>query len=74
MPGDTIKSVLNGHRQRLMSLPGVTGVGQGECEHKPCIKIYVARKTGALLKQLPATLDGYPVSIEESGEFRALST
>ena len=39
---------------------------------QPCIKIYVARKTPELLGQIPATIAGHPVAIEETGPFKAL--
>ncbi len=45
---------------------------QGLCDGSPCIKIYVARKTPELLGQLPATIAGHPVVIEETDEFKAL--
>jgi hypothetical protein len=73
-PAKTIESVLKEHGNRLMSLPGVMGVAQGQCGQKPCIKVYVARKTRGLLQQIPPTLDGYAVSIEQSGKFHALDT
>jgi hypothetical protein len=72
MPSKTIESVLKEHGNRLMSLPGVMGIAQGQLRQKPCIKVYVARKTDELLRQIPSTLEGYTVSVEESGEFRAL--
>ena len=39
---------------------------------RPCIEIYVARKTPELLAQIPATIPGHPVVIEETGAFKAL--
>ena len=45
---------------------------QGLCDGAPCIKIYVARKTPELLGQIPATIAGHPVVIEETGAFKAL--
>ncbi len=56
----------------LMKIEGVVGTAQGLCEGAPCIKIYVAKKTPELLRQIPATIAGHPVVIEETGEFRAL--
>ncbi len=56
----------------LMKIEGVVGTAQGLCEGAPCIKIYVAKKTPELLGQLPATIAGHPVSVEETGEFKAL--
>ncbi len=45
---------------------------RGLCDGAPCIKIYVARKTPGLLAQIPATIAGHPVVIEETGPFKAL--
>lgn len=72
MKPDTIEAVLRAHRDRLMSLEGVAGVAIGECNARPCIKVYVSQKGSAVLNQIPAVLGGYPVNIERSGEFRAL--
>jgi len=72
MPGKTIEMVLKEHTNDLMSLPGVVGTAQGLCSGKPCVKVYVVKKTSDLVKQIPATLDGYAVEIQETGEIRAL--
>ena len=55
-----------------MKIEGVVGAAQGLREGSPRIKIYVARKTPGLLAQLPATIAGHPVAVEETGEFKAL--
>lgn len=67
-----IQEVLKEHTNRLMSLTGVVGTAIGECSGQPCIKVFVVQKTPTLLQQIPATLDGYPVAVEVSGEIRAL--
>ncbi len=72
MPEKTIEAVLKEHTNTLMSLPGVVGTAQGECAGKPCIKVFVVKKTSDLLKQIPATLDGYAVEIQVTGEIKAL--
>jgi hypothetical protein len=72
MTGKTIKSVIKSHSQKLMSLPGVIGVAQGECECQPCIKVYIIGKTEELIYQIPSALEGYTVVVEESGGFQAL--
>jgi hypothetical protein len=72
MPAKTIKDVLKEHTKDLMSLPGVVGTAQGLCDDKPCIKIFVIEKTPELDAKIPENLEGYPVSIEETGEIRAL--
>ena len=56
----------------LMKIEGVVGTAQGRCEGAPCIKVYVAKKTPELLRQIPAAIAGHPVAVEETGEFKAL--
>jgi hypothetical protein len=68
----TIEEVLKENSKELLSVPGVVGTAQGLCDNRPCIKVYVTRKTPALKKKIPDILKGYPVMIEETGEFRTL--
>jgi hypothetical protein len=68
MPEKTIEEVL----KKYTPEPGVVGTSQGLCDGQPCIKVFVVEKTGDLQQELPSTLEGYPVVIEETGRFRAL--
>jgi hypothetical protein len=61
------------HRDWLMATPGVVGVAEGMCNGKPCIKLFVLRKNQPEIRALPTTLDGYAISIEVTGEFKALA-
>ena len=72
MPSKPIEKVLEEHTNELMSIKGVIGTAEGLCNGKPCIKVYVIKKTRQLIQRIPTTLEGYPVVIEETGEFRAL--
>ncbi len=74
MPGRNIKEVLKKHTVELMEVPGVTGVAEGESQGRPCIRVFVLDRNTELLRRIPDTLEGYPVQVEESGEFRALGT
>lgn len=67
-----IEDVMNEHVDRLMTTPGVVGVGIGECAGTPCIKVFVSRSTPALVAQIPDKLEGHDVMVEETGEFRPL--
>lgn len=69
-----IESVFEKHKSRLMAIRGVVGVGIGKYEGKPCIKVYIAKKTDKLLGQIPSNLEGYRVGTEETGEIHALGT
>lgn len=72
MEGRTIEEVLKAHTGQLMSLPGVVGTAQGLCSGRPCIKVYIVKKSAELGRNIPDTIEGYPVMVEESGEFKAL--
>ena len=69
-----IRGVLKRHTDELMAVPGVVGVAEGECLGKPCIKVFVMNKTRELIRQIPKTIEGFLLQIEESGEFQALDT
>ena len=68
----TIAEALKDLTDRVMSIPGVVGTAEGLCEGKPCLKVFLAKKTPELLQQIPAVLEGYPVTTEETETFRAL--
>lgn len=72
MPTKTIEEVLEENTPELMSIPGVVGTAQGLCDDKPCIKVYVIKKRPKLERKIPGRLEGYPVSVEETGKIRAL--
>ena len=72
MPQKTIEQVLQDHTDNLMTLSGVVGTAQGECNGKPCVIVFVVEKTAELLRQIPSVLEGYPVEVDETGEIKAL--
>ena len=72
MQQKSIQAVLEEHVEKLMSLPGVVGTGQGERDGKPCISVFVVKASPEILKNIPPELRGYPVDVRETGEFKAL--
>ena len=74
MPRRNIREVLKRHTDELMAVPGVVGIAEGESQGMPCIKLFVVDRNSELLRQIPDTLEGYLLQVEESGEFRALGT
>ncbi|NIR48464.1 hypothetical protein GWO43_08595 [candidate division KSB1 bacterium] len=73
MSSKSIQDVLKEHGRTLMDIPGVEGVGQGLTDDdQDCVRVFVSSMTPEVKKQVPKTLDGYPVIIEVTGEFKAL--
>jgi hypothetical protein len=72
MPEKSIAEVLQAHTKELMAVSGVVGVGEGSSRGKACIRVFVSKTSPRLLKKIPASLEGYAVYLEETGEFKAL--
>jgi hypothetical protein len=69
----SIDTVKEAHTPDLMKIPGVVGVYVGETDDGIMyIGVMVKKKTPELERQIPATLEGYPVHIEETGEIKPL--
>ena len=69
----TIDEVLKIHTESLMSISGVVGTAIGRREGKPCIRVLVIRKTPQLMKKIPSAIEGYAVTVQETGRIRALN-
>lgn len=66
----TIEEALRANEETLMSLPGVQGIGIGEKDGKPVIRVFMDSTTpGAShsVEQIPGELEGYALDIEEIG-------
>jgi hypothetical protein len=70
MSSKEIGLALKEHTEALMSLPGVVGTGQGLCDNRPCIKVFVTEHSPDLEEKVNTILKGYPVVIQETGRFR----
>ena len=72
MPNKTIEQVLKDRTDEWMAIPGVEGTAIGLFENEPCIRIFTSSNPQELRPKIPSTVEGYPVIIEETGQFRAL--
>lgn len=68
----SIEQVIKTNAGELMSIPGVIGIGQGLCDDKPCIKVFVDKKTPQSDHRIPETIEGFTVDIVQSGVFHTL--
>lgn len=66
-----IEDVLRRNEERLMSIPGVVGVGIGEINKVPTVIVMVKKMGPELKKKIPDRLEGFGVKIEETGEITA---
>jgi hypothetical protein len=73
-PRRDINAVLAAHDKQLLAIPGVVGVYVATLEDRrtPCLKVMLAKDTPELRSAIPPTIEGYPVSVEVTGEIRAL--
>lgn len=69
MKGGNVHDVLERHKTELMTIPGVIGVAEGRCDGRPCIRIFVIKKATESESRIPSRIEGFPVSLEETGEF-----
>ena len=71
---DAVRRVKERHEGRLLSIPGVIGVGVGVSEKaigQAVVEIYVKESTESLRQALPKSLDSVELKIVETGEIRA---
>lgn len=73
MTDKSIKYILKKHTDKLMSIPGVVGTGEGLYNNSPCIKVYVVKKTPELENKIPNIIEDYVVDVEETGVYQAFS-
>lgn len=74
MSDRTIEEVLQANTEKWMAIPGVVGTAIGKCGEEVCIRVFVARKTPEIAREIPSRVEGYIVDIEETGPFEARDT
>ena len=74
MVGKTIEQVFNEKTDEWMAIPGVEGAAIGIFNNRPCIKIFASIKPEELRFKIPSTAENFPVIIEKTGTFNALSS
>lgn len=64
---DEIVAVKERNESWLLSLPGVVGVGIGDCGRQECIKVYIEENTPDPTRQIPQQLEGCLIDVEVTG-------
>lgn len=71
MQKKSIQEIIQKYDDVWLSIPGVEGIGIGELDKKPCIVIFASIPEDKLGKQIPKYIEGYPVTVKETGTFEA---
>ena len=72
MGKQSIKEVIETHRDEFMALEGVEGIGQGKTDSgDPCVVIFLSQSAEQMEPPLPDSLEGYPVELKVTGRFEA---
>ena len=66
----SIEEVKTQQESSLMSVPGVVGVGIGECNGRPCLTVYLEKETPES-KTIPTEIEGFKVGKEVTGQITA---
>ncbi len=69
-----LAEVLRSRTPELLAISGVVGTGEGRLEGRPAFLVLVVRDTAELRARIPAEIEGYPVSIQVTGEIRKLDS
>lgn len=69
----SIEEVLAAHTDSLMAIRGVEGVGEALCDDTPCIRIYASELTSEIEREVPDTIEGYPIDVEVTGRIEPRS-
>jgi hypothetical protein len=64
--GDDVMMVLERYSTKLLSIPGVTGCGMGDCQGVLCIHVYVLSSHPEAKQTIPQELEGFKVEIYET--------
>ncbi len=67
-----INDVKKKYEKKIMTIPGVVGIGIRKLDDQDAITVLVAERTEIINQQIPQQLKGFPVIIQESGTFHAL--
>jgi hypothetical protein len=75
-PKRDINAVLAAHDKELLAIPDVVGAYVGTLEDRRtlCLKVMLARRNPEAEREIPRTIEGYPVITEVTGEIRPLGT
>lgn len=71
-PSNALADLLARHQDQFLAIEGVVGLGVGERpDGTTVLAVYVIQDSSELRRRIPATVEGIPTEVHESGEFVA---
>ena len=70
---DNLGKIITDKGELIMALEDVVGIGEGQCDGSPCIRVFLARENAASIAKIKELLAGIPFAADVSGEFLASS-
>ena len=72
-PDQSLSLVIARNAEKLMGIPGVVGVYEGETGGKPVLRVMVVARADSILRRIPDALEGYPVEVEVGGPIKPMN-
>jgi len=69
----SLSLVIARNAEKLMGIPGVVGVYEGETAGKPVLRVMVLSRADSTVQRIPKTLEGYDVEVEVSGPIKPMN-
>lgn len=69
----SLSLVIARNATKLMGIPGVVGVYEGESGGKPVLRVMVLSRADSTMEKIPKTLEGYDVEVEVSGPVKPMN-
>jgi hypothetical protein len=69
----SLSLVIARNATKLMGIPGVVGVYEGQSEGKPVLRVMVLSRADSTMEKIPKTLEGYDVEVEVSGPVKPMN-
>ena len=69
----SLSLVIARNATKLMGIPGVVGVYEGETGGKPVLRVMVLSRADSTVSRIPKTLEGYDVEVEVSGPIKPMN-
>jgi len=69
----SLSLVIARNATKLMGIPGVVGVYEGESQGKPVLRVMVLSRADSTMEKIPKTLEGYDVEVEVSGPVKPMN-